>query len=1233
MGNTPYYNLGYIEPSQDLSKNLDLDELRFKTLDTQLFALYQIFKNGIIEDGTNNNISWRINTYSDSNKFLKISVTIGKGHVSFKAAETTEAKDVQLPPLPSDVNDVKIWFYAIENINTPVTRDVDFIASLTQIDDTDNYINIGGVTINLTNSLIDVFYDDRQIITIFESLSSLIYNHKHIGGSANPSPIDLNTEVKNKLSGDGIENIDLTLVTQGKLKANRLPEISHFDLTDIGALSHSQIDSLLAQNLENDNTYQLSNLSIANRLQTLIALKKQSGFEYIDSTQINTLVYVPGIWPNTDTNSSTGITSNFYDSNIPSSLIGSSVYDAASWVNTNGIYGASTDYVYSDVRTYTTKRDFQTAQTYNQNNNIGLIENIKISGSSLDSNTGYFNISTPLNFKAVEQPVSNIFNASSGWYRATNSTSNYSNQTVSVDTRLYSYKIFTNPIAMNEVSHIGIGFSVGLGTTLSKIGQIYMYLVLGSDDNDPKFTSDIEVSFDSGQYYPTTGPSKLYLSSPDGSEIGYKIFDDTTESSSIGEQIYKTIDLDNLWPSQYRSSIIGYGFYWSSLKGWNPEKSINFYLNTPDDNQVNPSPYNYDELQTARKSSTTNSTASTFLWNEKLYSSSGKFLIRFDSGYENTVYDLVQWSETTPENTEVLIETRTDLNSLSFYDLNNIDNTTNLSSGNLSQSSNIGRYLDVLITLSSDISRLYSPTFNELKISYSSVGSGYVKTYNSQYSNFEDAQTGWETETYYSRNIGFTDNYYDDNKVKNKLKISSTSTIGNWVYLRNNSAISADLSDIETIYEDGVDSVNLSTYKSPVQIYDKSITMGFNTPKDFQQLEDGSNIYCDTLNDRVVMFNGDGEITKLIQGNIRLKNKQRDFVALAAYMNSDVRKIWAAFSQNISTSTPYDATKIYIIFDSNSVRLDDARIDQNNTGLFDQVNGNSATLEITFQNNDLGNALITSIENARVKKIRFDKGSITNGGYSENTVGIGTQTSSTTTYRSNNSISYLNNLNSNYSGISFTTEGIPTTKLIVSEDLDYNDDNVVPTENLLAEDEQIDDVQIDIYVGPIYFKNIYNPISVHYSNDKIIIAQPFDNSIIAFNDNTDLTTAFSIPFEIAEFVDTKLGSVYEVSDDLLLIGCPGVTSKNGKVLKYKVTGGITETKLVFSNLDVVKVLPGPNQDNFYVLLDDYENDGISTRLKIVDTTGNILSTWGENLEIIHPKGLRAISNNDILVSE
>ena len=124
MGKTPFYNLGYIEPSQDLSQELDLDELRFKALDTQLYSLYSVLRNGVIQDQDYLE-SWSISTYADDNKFLKISVSPGKGVVSYKSAETTTSKDVALPTFPIGIDEIKVWIYAVENGTTSINKDVD----------------------------------------------------------------------------------------------------------------------------------------------------------------------------------------------------------------------------------------------------------------------------------------------------------------------------------------------------------------------------------------------------------------------------------------------------------------------------------------------------------------------------------------------------------------------------------------------------------------------------------------------------------------------------------------------------------------------------------------------------------------------------------------------------------------------------------------------------------------------------------------------------------------------------------------------------------------------------------------------------------------------------------------------------------------------------------------------------------------------------------------------------
>ena len=172
MGNTPIYGFGYIEPNQDLSENIDLDELRFKAIDNQIYNLYQIFKNGVLEDDPNTP-SWRIKTFANEFKTTKIQITSGKGHVSFKYATTASSKDVTLPTIPANVSSTRLYVYAYENSDTSITGDVDFVASLTQINDTVNYIFLGQIDVDVINGLISVDDSGRQDISLL--LHCLLY--------------------------------------------------------------------------------------------------------------------------------------------------------------------------------------------------------------------------------------------------------------------------------------------------------------------------------------------------------------------------------------------------------------------------------------------------------------------------------------------------------------------------------------------------------------------------------------------------------------------------------------------------------------------------------------------------------------------------------------------------------------------------------------------------------------------------------------------------------------------------------------------------------------------------------------------------------------------------------------------------------------------------------------------------------------------------------------------------
>ena len=1221
MGNTPIYGFGYIEPNQDLSENIDLDELRFKAIENQMYNLYQIFKNGIIEEDPLVP-SWRIQTYSNEFKLTKITITSGKGFVSYKSGNTTASKDVILPTIPTTVGISKVYVYAYENANTAVTGDVDFVASLTQINDAVNYISLGYLELNVASNIINLFETNRQDITLFSTLSYLIKNHKHIGGTGNPSPIDLSSEVKNQLTSENINSIDAAKVTTGILDSARLPTISHNILEDKGNLSHDQLETALLAVVNNDANDKMSDLSIANRLQMLIALKKSGGvgFTFIDSTQINTLTYVPGIFPNTSANSSTGNSANFKQTtSVPSQYTLATIYDSAPNTSGSGISGSVTSSSFVGDKSFVVQNDFLQAKTVASS--LGsttntFFSNISISGSAT---TGSFTIDTPLNYLTLSQPVSSIFDTTGSWDTGLVFTTTYASNKVKVDTSLYAYTLFNQPISLDFDSKVGFGFSVGLGETGAALGKIYMFLVVGNGSTDPGLQYDQKVDFAPNT---GTGSSTIYISPA----TSVKIFDDTTYGVIGSTATYSSINLSDFGNSSLKSSVMGFGFYFSTDQGWNAEKQIKFELLTPTDAQINSSGNN-DNLVLARRNST-DQTSSVFTWNDTYRYKNANFLLRFDSGDTNTQYNQVQYDINVPSGTKYTIQSRSNVNSDLFYNFKTVSET-DVIIATPNTSSSTGRYLDVLFSLYSNEYQSLAPTLNNFRINYSTVGSATTRVYDRNFTDTTNQKFGWVSDVYYNKNAGYGITNSDDT---NYLKIYDTSKVGNWIYLRNNNLISAANNVLETTVEDGIDAGTLRNYLTPNQIFMKSTNYGLDTPTDYQALSTGGNIICDSKNDRIIMTDIDGVFTKVIQGNIRLKLSSRDFVALSASFNPNTRKIYIAFSQNVSF---VDLTKIYITYNNISVRGDDTRLSGD---YLEPIFDSSATYVFTIKDTVEGIALNTAISNSLNKKVRLDKGCFTNSGSSINTntalsAIIPTSTVSTT----NRTQQFVAGISTSITGTSEVTTGLPITTTVVSSVTDYNGDGVISSTAMYGPNSQTDNIILDLWQGPIYFANIYNPVSVQYdeSNSLIVIAQPHYNSVLCYSNDTDLTLKWAITSDIVNYYDNKLGSAYLLSNGNVLLGSPALdTNDTGKLQVYNVSNGYIETKLTFNN-DVVKALPGPATDfsNFYVLTDDVINFGANSRLHLVNNSGTILSTWGDNNELFHPKGMRIISNDNILISE
>ena len=1221
MGNTPIYGFGYIEPNQDLSENIDLDELRFKAIENQMYNLYQIFKNGIIEDDPSIP-SWRIQTYSNEFRLTKITITSGKGFVSYKSGKTSSSKDVTLPSIPTNVGISKVYVYAYENANTAITGDVDFVASLTEINDSVNYISLGYLEINVASNAISLFETTRQDITLFSSLSYLIKNHKHIGGSGNPSPIDLSSEVKNQITSENISSVDASKITSGILNSARLPTINHSSLEGKGNLTHDQLETALLAVVNNDANDKMSDLSIANRLQMLVALKKTGGvgFTFIDSTQINTITYVPGIYPNTSTNAATGNSANFKQtSSVPSQYTLATIYDTAPYTSGLGISGSVTSSNFVGDKSFVVKNDFLQAKTVASSLGSSVntfYSNVSISGSAT---TGSFTIDTPLNYTTLSQPVSSIFDTTGNWDTGLVFTTTYASNKVKVDTSLFAYTLFDQPKSFDYNSKVGFGFSAGLGETGAALGKIYMFLVVGNGNTDPGLLYDQQINFAPNT---GTGASTIYISPATNT----KIFDDTTYGFTGSTATYSSVNLSTFGDNSLKSSVLGFGFYFSTDQGWNAEKQIKFELITPTDSQINPSGNN-DSLVLARRNANDQS-SSVFTWNDLYSYKNANFLLRFDSGDINTQYNQVQYDIDVPTGTKYTIQSRSNTSSDLFYNFKTVSES-DVIIATPNTNSSTGRYLDVLFSLYSNEFQSLAPTVNNLKINYSTVGSATTRAYDRNLTDTSNQKFGWVSDVYYNKNAGYGDTNPDDT---NYLKIYDTSKVGNWVYLRNNNLISAASNVLETTIEDGIDAGNLRNYLTPNQIFLKSTNYGLDNPSDYQSLPNGGNIICDTKNDRIILTDIDGNFTKVIQGNIRLRLLSRDFVALSASFNPDTRKIFIAFSQNISF---VDLTKIYINYDNISVRGDDTRLSGE---YFDPIFDNSSTYVFTIDDTVEGRALSIALKNSLTKKIRLDKGCFTNSGFSINTNTILSATIPTSTVSSvNRTQQFVAGISTSITGTSSITAGLAVSTTTVNTVTDYNGDGTISSSVMYGPNAQSDDIILDLWQGPVHFANIYNPVSVQYdeTNSLIILAQPHSRSVLCYKNDTDLTLQWAISSDIVNYYDNKLGSAYLLSNGNVLLGSPAIDSNDtGKLQVYNVSNGYIETKLTFNN-DVVKALPGPASDlsNFYALTDDVINYGANSRLHLVNNSGTILSTWGDNNELFHPKGMRIIANDNILVSE
>lgn len=247
-----------------------------------------IFGNGVIN-------GWTV-TAEES---FTVSIGEGFGNINFIAGRTTFPASISDIP-PNSVN----YVFAKILRRTLFAEDVEFILSSSRNLNDPNFLLLAQITTGPL-SIENVDNSVRQRIAFLEIIRAAIRDHKHRGGSLNPSKIDLTSEVKGQLPGFRLAPFDAEKISTGTFDLARMPSLDHQRLLNTGLLTHPQLDTFV-KSLEVNNKELFGEIGTANLLQLIIAMKyiyedPNSSFYIadtrVDERMINELAVIPGITP------------------------------------------------------------------------------------------------------------------------------------------------------------------------------------------------------------------------------------------------------------------------------------------------------------------------------------------------------------------------------------------------------------------------------------------------------------------------------------------------------------------------------------------------------------------------------------------------------------------------------------------------------------------------------------------------------------------------------------------------------------------------------------------------------------------------------------------------------------------------------------------------------------------------------------------------------------------------
>ncbi len=499
---TNKYKLGYFERGDYTSETIESN--RWRTVDAQMFAIFDMLGNGVID-------GWVMSIEPGS---LNLNISPGSGHVGYVSVSSEETRTIEL--IPNILN----YIYAVSDESSYYTKNVSFETSSTYFE-LDSYLLLGNV-LTSENAIINIDISDRKYISTKQQIIDFVKGHRHIGGTNNPSKINLETDVQGLLNPDNIDDLDASMILGGVLNYNVIPSIDHIEnLLHTGTLTHSQLDTFV-QILSGSGQRLMGEISSVNLLKLILSIKHI--YPEIDDFLINELAFIPGISPD-----------DIVDKDNTTAEVD---YRPASEGGTHTIKGTSADSVSMFTKSWDTKEELET----------GIFNNVVMVGNSLMLNT--------IEQKSIIDDFENV----SGWETIITDTSTIASSFI-IDEAISSGKPPSGRLDVGgEDSEVGFILKKSFS---SQNWTSFNNLVFQMYCNDATHGDILFFLFDQ-----TAGSQNSYTMVL---ERNSPTINQTTKNIGWREVV---IDISNY----SRENITAVGFYTSTSYGWVINDGLNFNI-------------------------------------------------------------------------------------------------------------------------------------------------------------------------------------------------------------------------------------------------------------------------------------------------------------------------------------------------------------------------------------------------------------------------------------------------------------------------------------------------------------------------------------------------------------------------------------------------------------------------------------------------------------------------------